>query len=51
MEPKYAVMDNNGIIEDSYDIEGLISQEDRIRAENLNIEGDLLFIEIHKRSN
>ena len=50
IKQKYAVMDNNGIIEDSNTLQALIEDENRIRKENKDIEGDLLFIEIHKRS-
>ena len=47
---KFAVMDNNGIIEDAETLEELTSKEDEIRRENPDIQGDLLFIEIHKIS-
>ena len=48
---KYAAMDTKGIIETAASLELLIENEEQIRADNPDIEGDLLFIEIHKRSN
>ncbi len=50
MENTFAVMDDNGIIEDANTLEELTSQEDRIRRENRDVKGDLVFIQILKRS-
>jgi len=47
---KFAVMDTKGIIETAANIETLIENEEGIRADNPDIEGDLMFIEIHYRS-
>ena len=51
IKQKFAVMDDICIIEDGLTLEELTSQEDRIRSENPDIEGDLKFIEILGISN
>ncbi len=51
IKQKFAVMDNISIIEEGLTLEELTSQEDRIRQENPDIEGDLMFVEILGISN
>ena len=43
---KYAIMDNDGIIEDFHTLEDAFENIDRVRADN-DIHGDLKVIEIH----
>lgn len=51
MDFKFAVMDDNGIIQTGPTLDFLISIEGELRAENTDIKGDLKFIEIHHISN
>ncbi len=44
---KFIVMDEQGIIESAATLKDLTSEEDRIREDNPNIEGDLIFAEVH----
>ncbi len=48
---RFAVIDDDGIIQYGESIEFLISIEGEIRAENPDIKGDLKYIEIHHVSN
>jgi len=43
----FAIMDNNGIIEDFNSIGEALNSIDRVREENSDIEGDLKVIQIH----
>lgn len=43
----YAIMDNKGIIEDFNTLDEATNNIDRVRKENIDIEGDLKVIEIH----
>jgi len=43
----YAIMDNDGIIEDFSSLEECYSSIERVRSENSSIKGDLKIIQIH----
>ena len=43
---KFAIMDNNGIIEDFNSYEDAFNSIDRVREDNEDIKGDLKLIEI-----
>lgn len=47
----YAIMDNLGIIENFSSLEEALNSIDRVREENIDIEGDLKVIQIHAIDN